>query len=159
MIRYMIKVMLGSIPHRKLSFLSFTYSRTSRNWAWGCGYVSIVSIIFYCFMPILYNFHIFLATFYMIYWTNLLIQCPVPVPVFLHVFCIIDNSYQMKSKCDKNLWRIVLEYMWLLGGGINANGGPPSPQPTRARQAPLARPCVLCPPRRSVGALLLAQER
>ena len=23
----------------------------------------------------------FLATFYMIYWTNLLIQCPVPVPV------------------------------------------------------------------------------
>ena len=28
---YMIKIMLGSIPHQKLSFLSFTYSRTSRN--------------------------------------------------------------------------------------------------------------------------------
>ena len=28
---YMIKIMLGSIPHQKLCFLSFTYSRTSRN--------------------------------------------------------------------------------------------------------------------------------
>ena len=28
---YLIKIMLGSIPHQKLSFLSFTYSRTSRN--------------------------------------------------------------------------------------------------------------------------------
>ena len=28
---YVINIMLGSIPHQKLSFLSFTYSRTSRN--------------------------------------------------------------------------------------------------------------------------------
>ena len=26
-----LKIMLGSIPHQKISFLSFTYSRTSRN--------------------------------------------------------------------------------------------------------------------------------
>ena len=32
-------------------------------------------------MPIFYNFHIFLATFYTIFGTNILIQCPVPVPV------------------------------------------------------------------------------
>ena len=32
-------------------------------------------------MPILYNFHILLATFYTIFGTNILIQCPVPVPV------------------------------------------------------------------------------
>ena len=32
-------------------------------------------------MPILYNFHILLVTIYMICWTNILIQCPVPVPV------------------------------------------------------------------------------
>ena len=32
-------------------------------------------------MPILFNFYILLATFYTIFWTNILIQCPVPVPV------------------------------------------------------------------------------
>ena len=32
-------------------------------------------------MPILFNFHILLATFYTIFGTNILIQCPVPVPV------------------------------------------------------------------------------
>ena len=32
-------------------------------------------------MPILFNFHILLETFYTIFWTNILIQCPVPVPV------------------------------------------------------------------------------
>ena len=32
-------------------------------------------------MPIFYNFHILLATFYTIFGTNILIQCPVPVPV------------------------------------------------------------------------------
>ena len=44
-------------------------------------YVSVVSIIFYCSMPILFNFHILLATFYTIFGTNILIQCTVPVPV------------------------------------------------------------------------------
>ena len=32
-------------------------------------------------MPIFYNFHILLATFYTILGTNILIRCPVPVPV------------------------------------------------------------------------------
>ena len=32
-------------------------------------------------MPIFYNFHILLATFNTIFGTNILIQCPVPVPV------------------------------------------------------------------------------
>ena len=85
-------------------------------------------------MPILYNFHILLATFYMIYWTNLLIQCPLRVPVFLHVFCITENPYQKKPKCNKILRRIILEYMWFLGLGINANGVPHSPQGTTARR-------------------------
>ena len=64
-------------------------------------------------MPILFNFHMFLVTFYMIYWTNLLIQCQVPVSVFCMFFCITENPYQTKSKCNKILWRIILEYMWL----------------------------------------------
>ena len=32
-------------------------------------------------MPILFNFNILLATFYTIFGTNILIQCPVPVPI------------------------------------------------------------------------------
>ena len=32
-------------------------------------------------MPMLFNFHILLATFYTIFGTNILIQCPVPAPV------------------------------------------------------------------------------
>ena len=51
---------------------------TRRDIPW---YVSVVSIFFDCSMPILFNFHILLATFYTIFGTNILIQCPVPVPV------------------------------------------------------------------------------
>ena len=49
-------------------------------------------------MPILYNFHIFLATFYMIYWTNILIQCPVPVPVC----CMFFVSQKIHIKRSPN---------------------------------------------------------
>ena len=47
-------------------------------------------------MPILYNFHIFLAAFYMIYWTNLLIQCLVPVPVCC-MFFVSQNIHTKRS--------------------------------------------------------------
>ena len=47
--------------------------RSSHGVRW---YVSVVSIIFYCSMPIFYNFHILLATFYTIFGTNILIWCP-----------------------------------------------------------------------------------
>ena len=49
---------------------------------------------FDCFIPILYNFYTLLATFYMIYWTNLLIQCQVPVPVFCMFF--VSQSIHIK---------------------------------------------------------------
>jgi hypothetical protein len=71
-------------------------------------YVSIVSIIFDCFMPILYNFHILLATFYMIYWTNLLIQCPVPVLVF----CMFFVSQNIHIKRSPNAVKIYGELFW-----------------------------------------------
>ena len=77
--------MLGSIPHQKNLFLSFTYSRTSRNQAWGCRYVTNVSIIFDCSMLLYYLFWMFtgfIMLFYMIFGTNLLTQSPVPVSVF-----------------------------------------------------------------------------
>ena len=47
-------------------------------------------------MPMLFNFHMFLATFYMIYWTNLLIQCPVPVPVFC-MFFVLQSIHIKRS--------------------------------------------------------------
>ena len=39
-------------------------------------------------MTILYNFHILLATFYTIFGTNILIQCPVPIPVCCMFFVL-----------------------------------------------------------------------
>ena len=57
----------------------------------------------------IYNFLLFhaniiqlshiLVTFYMIYWTNLLIQCPVIVPVFVCFLCrrkSVSNKVQMR---------------------------------------------------------------
>src|SRR3989337_2227521 len=63
---------------------------------------------FGCFMPILYNFHIFLATFYMIYWTNLLIQCLVPVPIF----CMFFVSQKIHIKRSPNAIKIYEELFW-----------------------------------------------
>ena len=65
--------------------------------------------------------------------------------MFVACFCFAENPYQTKSKRDKNLQRIILEYMWFLGGGINANGGPQWPQPTRERQVPPGAPRYLVP--------------
>ena len=40
-------------------------------------------------MPIFYNFHILLATFYIIFGTNILIEGPMPISVFVPIleFC------------------------------------------------------------------------
>ena len=53
-------------------------------------------MIFDCSMPILYNFHILLATFYTIFGTNILIQCPVPVPVCC-MFFVSQNIHIKRS--------------------------------------------------------------
>src|SRR5215216_5334027 len=59
-------------------------------------------------MPILYNFHIFLATFYMIYWTNLLIQCLVPVPNC----CMFFVSQNIHIKRSPNATKIYGDLFW-----------------------------------------------
>ena len=59
-------------------------------------------------MPILYHFHIHLATFYMIYWTNLLIQCLVPVPVF----CMFFVSQSIHIKRSPNAIKYHEELFW-----------------------------------------------
>ena len=49
-------------------------------------------------MPIFYNFHILLATFYTIFGTNILIQCPVAVPVC----CMFFVSQKIHIKRNPN---------------------------------------------------------
>ena len=96
------------------------------NYAWGCWYVSIVSIIFDCSMPIFFNFHILLATFYIIFGTNILIQCLVPV----HVCCMFYVSQKPNIKRSPNgikRTEIFLEYLWFLGSKINARRCPRGP--------------------------------
>ena len=73
-------------------------------------------------MPILYNFHILLATFCTIFGTNILIQCLVLVPVCCMFFCFAENPYQPESKRNKNWRRFILEYLWILGSGIIGDG-------------------------------------
>ena len=57
-------------------------------------------------MPILYNFHIYLATFHTIFGTNILIQCPVPVPVFYMFFVsqIIHIKRSPNAKKDTKIY-------------------------------------------------------
>jgi hypothetical protein len=71
-------------------------------------YISVISTIIYCFMPILYNIHILLATIYMIYWTNILIQCPVHVPVCC-TFFVLQNTHIKRSP---NTIKIYGELFW-----------------------------------------------
>ena len=77
--------------------------------------------------------------------------------LFVACFCIAENPYQIKSKRDATPRRLILEYLWFLGGGININGGSWWAQPTRARQRSQAWRGGLCQPLTSVGTILRAQ--
>ena len=59
-------------------------------------------------MPILFNFHILLATFYIIFVTNILIQCPVPVPVS----CMFYVSQKPNIKRSPNGIKTDGAYFW-----------------------------------------------
>ena len=59
-------------------------------------------------MPILFNFHILLATFYIIFGTNILIQCPLPVPVC----CMFFVSHKPNIKRSPNGIKTDGEYFW-----------------------------------------------
>ena len=49
-------------------------------------------------MPIFFNFHILFATFYIIFGTNILIQCPVLVPIC----CMFFVSQKIHIKRSPN---------------------------------------------------------
>ena len=59
-------------------------------------------------MPILFNFHILLTTFYTIFGTNILIQCPVSVPVC----CMFLVSQNIHIKRNPNGIKTDGEYFW-----------------------------------------------
>ena len=59
-------------------------------------------------MPILFNFHILLAIFYTIFGTNILIQCPVSVPVC----CMFYVSQKPHIKRSPNRIKMDEEYFW-----------------------------------------------
>ena len=64
-------------------------------------------------MPIFYNFHILLATFYTIFGTNILIQCPVPVPVCC-MFFVSQKTHTKRSpngiKMDGDFFGIYVNF-------------------------------------------------
>ena len=69
-----------------------------------CGYH--VSIIFYVPCLIIYQCHMFLYHFGMIYGTNLLTRCPVPVPVF----CCLFVSEKLFCEVSLNALKIYGNY-------------------------------------------------
>ena len=59
-------------------------------------------------MPILFNFHILLATFYTIFGTNILIQCPVLIPVC----CMFFVSQKIHIKRSPNGIKTDGDFFW-----------------------------------------------
>ena len=77
-------------------------------------------------MPILFNFHILLATFYTIFGTNILIQCPVPVPVCC-MFLVSQNIHIKWSpngiKTDGELFWNIYDFWDVKSTRDGARGG------------------------------------
>src|SRR4051812_7930832 len=94
-------------------------------------------------MPILFNFHILLATFYIIFGTNILIQCPVPIPVC----CMFYDSQKPNIKRSPNGIKMDGELFWNIydfwevkstrdgaRGGHDARGRAPDPRGLHVRR-------------------------
>ena len=102
-------------------------------------------------MPIFYNFHILLATFYTIFGTNILIKCPVSVLVCC-MFFVLQKIHIKRSpngiKTDGDFFGIFVIYR-------KKNQRETVPEGV-TRQG--ARPGPSWPACKAVGALLSLQE-
>jgi hypothetical protein len=98
----------------------------SRNYAWGCWYVSHVSIIFYCSILLCYHswmfYNHFIATLHhflgLTYWHSA--QCQL---LFSALFLFHRIQYLKESKCSETFWR----FFWTRGhplGQGSTTGGP-----------------------------------
>ena len=99
-------------------------------------------------MPILFNFHILLATFYIIFGTNILIQCPVPVPVCCMFYVSQKtnikrnpNGITTKGELFWNIWDFPEEESTRNGvqGGQEIGGAPTPPGRVRHSRGPPVR--------------------
>ena len=94
-------------------------------------------------MPIFFNFHILLSTFYTIFGTNILIQCPVPVPVCCMFYVLQKTNIKRNPNGIKtdgelfwNIWDFSKEESTRNGArGGQEIGGTPSP-PGRSWHSP-----------------------
>ena len=97
-------------------------------------------------MPILFNFHMLLATFYTIFGTNILIQCPVPVPV-CYMFFVSQKTHTKRSpngiKTDADLFWNICEFWEVESPRDSARGGHgvgSAPQGVRRAPDPCGHP-------------------
>ena len=98
--------MLGSIPHKKLSFYHLP-TRGRAGIKLGDANRS-PSVIFDCFMPLFYNFHTLLATIYMIFLDYHIDPVPSACSYFSHVFCLAE----IHIKRSPNMMKFYKELFW-----------------------------------------------
>ena len=116
----------------------------------------------------IYNFLLFHANilqlsytfgnFYIIFRTNILIQCPVPI----HVCCMFFVSQNMHIKRSPNMIKTHGDFFGIyviLGKRINARQCTRGPKALGTRPLPWGRLGGLWPPRKAVGALHQPEER
>ena len=107
-------------------------------------------------MPIFFNFHILLATFYTIFRTNILIQCPVPVPVC----CMFYIAQKPNNKRNPNGIKTDGELFWNIWDfpeEESTRNGVRGGQEIGARPPPWARLALWWATRKAVDTLLLPQ--
>ena len=112
MIRHMIKIMLGSIPHQKLSFYHLPTRGRAGIKLGDAWYVSNVSIIFDCSMLYYLLFWTilgFIFHFYIIFGTNLLTRGPAQNCYFLPISVFrrkgISNGVQTEWNLrERDFW-------------------------------------------------------
>ena len=69
----------------------------------------------------------FIIHFYIIFWTNLLTQSPVPVFVFPLFQCFAEKEYQTESKWNETFGRVIfgteaIQGTWSARKGSNEEG-------------------------------------
>ena len=123
---YMIKIMLGSIPHQKLSFFIIYLLEDEHELILGMMIRLCRIYNFWLFHANILQIHILLATFYTIFGTNILIQCLVPVHVCC-MFYVLQKPHIKRSpngiKTDGELFWNIYDFWEVKSTQDGARGG------------------------------------
>ena len=109
-------------------------------------------------MTILFTFIYFLATFYIIFGTNILIQCPVPVPVCCMFYVLQKTNIKRNPngiKTDGELFWNILDF---LEEESTQNGVREWPRDRGRAHTPWARLALSWATLKAVDALVLPPE-